>query len=309
MSRTDPLVSIVIPVYNGANYLAEAIETALAQTYAHTELLVIDDGSTDDGATSAVAQSFGGRVRYHRKANGGVSTALNTGIAMMRGDYFSWLSHDDRYLPGKIAAQVDFLRSHPGVQALATGLEVIDDNGQVTSRYSSGEVKTLRNGRDVMDHWVYGCSLLIHRDVFARCGTFNESNRTVQDLEMWLAMVHGGVPITMMPDVLCQWRHHGESDSFRLRPAHFAEVDAFLERIATTYPLTFFAKEAGEPTRRDSLDIYEWLAQQAMHRGSPRRAFAFYKRALAAYPNVLDLSFWKTLRRYVASHRLAAHVR
>ena len=95
----DPLVSIVIPVYNGADYLSECIDSALAQTYSNIEILVINDGSVDDGATEAVAQSYGDRIRYFRKENGGVSSALNLGIQHMRGDYFSWLSHDDRYEP------------------------------------------------------------------------------------------------------------------------------------------------------------------------------------------------------------------
>jgi glycosyltransferase involved in cell wall biosynthesis len=307
--RFHPLVSIVIPVFNGSNYLATAIESALAQTYDHIEVLVVDDGSTDGGETERIARSFGERIRYHRKPNGGVSSALNAGLSLMRGEYFAWLSHDDRYLPEKLQRQVAFLESHRDVAALATGLEVINDDGRVTSQYSCGEVQVLRNGRDVMDHWVYGCSLLIRKAVFERVGGFNEANRTVQDLEMWLKMVYETTPITMLPDVLCQWRHHGESDSFRLRTAHFAEVDEFLARIASSYPLPFFSASQRPVGKKETLAIYGWFAQQALRRGSPRRAYAFYKTALAAYPNVLDRSFWQTLRQYVASHRRLNQVR
>jgi glycosyltransferase involved in cell wall biosynthesis len=305
----QPRISIVIPVYNGANYLAEAIESALAQTYDNVEVLVVDDGSTDGGQTRAVADSFGRRITYVHKENGGVSSALNRGIEAMQGDYFAWLSHDDRYHPDKLQRQVDHLRDHPGVEILGTGLDVIDEQGRVTSSHSCGTLKALSNGRAVMDEWVYGCSLLIARGAFARAGTFNVDNRTVQDLEMWLKMVHEGIPIWMLPDVLCQYRHHGESDSFRLRPAHFAEVDSFLERIASTYPLGFFHSSPGEFSARDAQGIHAWLAQQAFRRGSPRRAYSFYRRALAAYPNPLDRSFWRVLRQYAASHRVDRHVR
>lgn len=308
MKPSYPRISIVIPVFNGSNYLASAIDSALAQTYDNFEVLVIDDGSTDEGATERVARSYGDRIRYHRKRNGGVSSALNAGIALMQGDFFAWLSHDDRYLPDKLQRQVGFLAAHPKVEILATGLEVIDAAGAVGQRYSCESVTTIRNGRDVMDHWVYGCSLLIHRDVFKRVGNFNEANRTVQDLEMWLKMVHEGTPITMMPDVLCQWRHHGESDSFRLRTSHFAEVDAFLGRIAADYPLSFFGTGNDGLTGKERSSIYRWFAQQAMRRGSPRRAYAFYQCALASYPNLLDRSFWSVLRQYLASHRTANHV-
>src|SRR5688500_7068290 len=102
-----PRVSVVIPVYNGANYLAQAIDSALAQTYPDGEVVVVDDGSTDERATERIARGYGHRIRYIRKENGGVATALNAGIEAMTGDYFSWLSHDDMYLPDKVALQVE----------------------------------------------------------------------------------------------------------------------------------------------------------------------------------------------------------
>src|SRR4026207_13272 len=98
MRTTDPLVSIVIPVYNGANFMREAINSALAQTYKNTEVIVVNDGSTDNGLTDAIAKEYGDKICYFRKENGGCGSALNMGIANMKGDYFSWLSHDDVYL-------------------------------------------------------------------------------------------------------------------------------------------------------------------------------------------------------------------
>ena len=102
-------VTIVIPVYNGSNYLAEAIDSALAQTYKNIEILVINDGSNDNGATEKIAKSYGNKIRYFKKENGGVATALNLGIEKMSGEYFSWLSHDDLYYPEKIEKQIKFI--------------------------------------------------------------------------------------------------------------------------------------------------------------------------------------------------------
>ena len=79
-----PLVSIVIPVYNGANYMREAIDSALAQTYKNIEVIVVNDGSTDN--TDEIAKSYGDKIRYFKKENGGVATALNLGIREMRGE-------------------------------------------------------------------------------------------------------------------------------------------------------------------------------------------------------------------------------
>lgn len=78
-------VSIIIPVYNGGNYLRNAIDSALSQTYKNCEIIVVNDGSTDGGETAAIAKSYGNKIRYFEKKNGGVGTAVNLGIAEMTG--------------------------------------------------------------------------------------------------------------------------------------------------------------------------------------------------------------------------------
>ena len=102
MPSYSPLVSIVIPAYNASNYLADSINSALAQTYKNIEIIVVNDGSKDNGATRTVAESFGDKIHYFEKENGGSSSALNYGIKQMKGEWFSWLSHDDLYYPKKI---------------------------------------------------------------------------------------------------------------------------------------------------------------------------------------------------------------
>ena len=109
MNNKVPKVSIVIPVFNGANYLTSAIESALEQTYEDKEIIVVDDGSVDDDATKEIAKSYGDKIRYYLKENGGTSSALNFGIKNMNGEYFSWLSHDDVYYPKKIEMQINSL--------------------------------------------------------------------------------------------------------------------------------------------------------------------------------------------------------
>ncbi len=94
-NKNLPKVSIIIPVYNGEKYVSLAIESALRQTYSNLEIIVVNDGSTDK--TDKICRSYGNKIRYIKKENGGVSTALNVGIDNMTGEYFSWLSHDDLY--------------------------------------------------------------------------------------------------------------------------------------------------------------------------------------------------------------------
>ena len=112
MSKKNPKVSIVIPVYNGSNYLKDAIDSALSQTYNNLEIIVVNDGSNDEGKTKAIAEPYGNKIIYLEKENGGASSALNLAIKKMTGDYFSWLSHDDMYYPNKISRQVEELQNY-----------------------------------------------------------------------------------------------------------------------------------------------------------------------------------------------------
>ena len=104
-----PLVSVAIPVYNGANYIRDAIDSVLAQTYPNLEVLIVNDGSRDEGLTEEIALSYGDRIRYFFKSNGGVASALNLALKEAKGDYFCWLSHDDIYLSEKVAREMEVL--------------------------------------------------------------------------------------------------------------------------------------------------------------------------------------------------------
>ena len=139
MSNTNPLVSVIIPVFSrvpeGADYLKEAIASALAQSYKNIEVLVINDGSNDQGACEQVALSFGSQVRYFSKKNGGTASALNYGISKMRGQYFSWLSHDDCYLHDKIKNQIEMLKSLNDKNTLIySGYNLIDHRSKLINQ-------------------------------------------------------------------------------------------------------------------------------------------------------------------------------
>ena len=124
-------VTIIIPVYNGANYLAEAINSALNQTYSNIEVIVVNDGSNDNGATDRVALSYGNKIRYLTKENGGVASALNFGIEAADSEWISWLSHDDLYSPHKIENQLRHLNeiNDDGKTIIMCGNCNVDKNG------------------------------------------------------------------------------------------------------------------------------------------------------------------------------------
>lgn len=188
-----PLVSIIIPVYNGSDYLKDAIDSALKQTYQNIEVLVINDGSNDEGETTRIALSYGERIRYFNKKNGGVATALNLGIKNMKGKYFSWLSHDDMYTPNKIYYEISIINQLVNKSTiLAGGYKVVNTFGEylyevnLNSLYKTDDLKKplfalLRGG-------INGCSLLIEKSHFKRVGMFDPALKTTQDYDLWFKM-------------------------------------------------------------------------------------------------------------------------
>lgn len=192
-----PLVSIIIPVYNGSNFLSEAIDCALGQTYKNIEVIVVNDGSCDEGKTEVIAKKYGDKIRYYKKENGGVSTALNLGISCMQGEYFSWLSHDDKYTSDKIERQIALLSALPETErnavCLCESLQ-IDKNSEVFQKQvikkvfsTSGEYEWTDVLMSLLKNGTFnGCALLIPKSAFDICGGFDESLRYNQDSLMWI---------------------------------------------------------------------------------------------------------------------------
>ena len=186
-----PLVSIIIPVYNGANYMREAIDSALAQTYINIEVIVVNDGSTDN--TEEIALSYGDKIRYFYKENGGVSSALNLGIKEMQGEYFSWLSHDDKYEPNKIENQIKLISGYSVNTIALCDTCQIDKNSRLLNKKKKQAKKTteLFTWQESLKSLILqgsfnGCAFLIPKSAFEKCGLFDESLRYSQDLLMWI---------------------------------------------------------------------------------------------------------------------------
>jgi len=264
------LVSIVIPVFNGADYLSQAIDSALAQTWAHTEVIVVDDGSDDGGRTRAVAQSYGDRIRLIAKPNGGVATALNAGMEAMRGRWFSWLSHDDLYVPGKVETQLRAL-CEAGGEAIA-----FSDFETMSADATTIATQPVTDGFDsrqplwaVFEGRLNGCAMMLPRRMLEEAGGFDPGLPTTQDYALWFRLLrrHRILPV---PGVLVRQRTHATQGSRHARHLveagllwaemaaavtpeemlrHAASEMAFLRRIArgpaaTLYPGTAAALEA-----------------------------------------------------------------
>ena len=214
--KNQPKVSIIIPVYNGSNYLAEAIDSALAQTYKNIEIIVVNDGSNDGGASKKIALSYGKKIKYYEKQNGGAASALNYGIEKMTGKYFSWLSHDDIYLPDKVKKEVEMLLKHKNYEAvIACNVNIVDENlvlirqNKISNIFNKAVDVFL--GLDIKTG-LNGCSLLIPKSLFEKVGVFDTELRYTQDYDMWYRLSKVS-DFYLVNDNLVLSRQHSMQDS------------------------------------------------------------------------------------------------
>lgn len=219
-----PKVTIIIPVYNGSNFLAEAIDAALRQTYKNCEVIVINDGSTDNGASEKIALSYGNKIRYFYKKNGGVSSALNYAFEKMTGEWFSWLSHDDLYYQDKIEKQIKFinelLKDNVSLNlskiTVRCATESIDKNGKVIRLPNYEDIPICEKQIDTILNNIYnyrlsGCSFLLPSSCIKDIGKFNENIRTVSDVEYWYRLLFSGYQFYCLKNYrLVKNRSHGK---------------------------------------------------------------------------------------------------
>ncbi|HTY45070.1 MAG TPA: glycosyltransferase family A protein [Patescibacteria group bacterium] len=195
----NKLVSVIIAVYNCQRYLAEAIESVLAQTYAPLELIVVDDGSTDESAR--VAKGFSGRLRYVYQPHGGLSVAVNYGMQLAQGELFAFLDADDLWLENKLSTQVAFLDGHQQFDMIFTHVK------QFYSPELEQDIKTKYTFTEIMPGYST-CSLLIKRESFFRVGTFDVSCRLGQFIDWYMKAQEAGLKSALLPDVLVKRRIH-----------------------------------------------------------------------------------------------------
>lgn len=203
-----PLVSVIIPTYNRATFIPDAIESVLGQTYKHLELIIVDDGSTDE--TQAVLSHYGDKVRVLRQQNAGPAIARNRGIAVARGDIIAFLDSDDQWLPSKLERQVESLRlAGPEVTCSLCNCTVHYANGTKTSTFAIAdtipECETgiwLNPAEVLLNRFVmFNQAVAIRREVLERVGYFDETLKFGEDYDLPFRLAMEG-PWTILRDEL-----------------------------------------------------------------------------------------------------------
>lgn len=201
---TMPLVSVIIPVYNGERFLAAALDSVFAQDYRPTEVIVVDDGSTDMSAR--IARSYSG-VRYIYQDNQGHATARNTGIGAARGEYIAFLDADDIWLPDKLNIQISYLIQNPLVGYVISRMHAILETG------AEWPVSLNRNHYLEDPPCFLPSSLVVRKIVMGKIGLFDSHYRIANDCDWFFRAKDAGVLMAIIPQVLVHRRIHLSNQS------------------------------------------------------------------------------------------------
>jgi glycosyltransferase involved in cell wall biosynthesis len=217
-------ISVIIPTYNRGNFTVEAINSVLAQTYKDYEIIVVDDGSTDD--TREKMKAFDNQIRYIYQENKGPSAARNTGIQQAKGEYLAFCDSDDRFLPTKLEKQMNFIKKNPKCHFLYTWYYNVNEKGEITKLrkpFSCKNKEQLQYCLFARRFTIRTSTLLVHKKCFEQAGLFNEKYWYSQDWDMWLrlAAYYRGY---CLEEPLSEYWLHGENRSSLSVKIHHPEI-------------------------------------------------------------------------------------
>jgi len=254
MSRQE-LVSVIIPTYNRANYLVQSLESVLAQSYRNLEVIVVNDGSTDNPETRL--EPYRNRILYLQKPNGGKSSALNLGLNHVSGQYVWVFDDDDIALPELVASHMSVFESQPDVGFVYSGFaffEGKDANNVIetveATAYPDGEML----GKLLSGNYICGVSVLVRKRCYDRVGCYDERLIRAQDYDMWIRLARAGFKAGVIRQPLVRVRKHdgirgSQKDRFgvsHLRDKHLEYHRIIMQKIYWEVPLHVIFPELAE---------------------------------------------------------------
>jgi len=295
-----PRVSIIIPTYNRSKLLRVALESALAQTYPNIEVIVVDDGSTDD--TAMVMTQYAGRVTYLKQANQDVAAARNTGIRAASGEYLTFLDDDDLIMPTKIERQVRVLASQPEVGLVHCRFYYADEDGNYL--YKAGllpEGEVLQEL--VCSNFVWVGAPLIRRQCLEQVGLFDEEIPAIcADWDMWLRIAQAGYRFACVQELLGAYRIQRDSmmsDVAKLEQGMFVVLEKVFSNPQLPASVTALREQAHGKIRF-------WISCRYYDAGQWDDARQNLAAALALRPQLLEQP--EELSQLVCNHALSHRV-
>lgn len=205
-----PQVSVIIPVYNGDRYIVQAVESVLCQTFTNLEIIVVDDGSTDE--THQVLQPYIDRIRYIYQENQGAAVARNLACQLAQGEFLAFLDADDYFLPEKLEKQIVCFDADPTLDMVQTGWFIVDEKGQTISAVEPWQQAPKL---DLESFIIYKCvrpsAMLLRREWWERLGGFNSQFQLAEDLDFALRLTLKGCKAVWLEEILICYRQHNSN--------------------------------------------------------------------------------------------------
>jgi hypothetical protein len=287
-----PRVSVIIPTFNCARFLGRAIGSVLDQTFTDYEILLVDDGSTDE--TPELVAGFGGRVRYLYQANRGPTPARNFALTQASGDLIAYLDADDMWYPDKLAKQVAFLDAHEGCGLVHSETTIIDEMDRVIhlrfNREKGGKVPVGHCTLDLLRrNNVQFLTVLERRECLERTGRFDERVKGVGDYYQWILVAMDGMTLGYIDEPLAMYRWRADSLS--------TNRSVLTEELITMYEILLaekglaarFGQEAVDIVRTRLYELRRDLSYFDRHQGHQARARRRVLRLIWEWPQRAEL--------------------
>lgn len=290
----NPLVSIVLPVYNGEQYLRESIDSVIAQTYTNWELLILDDSSTDQ--TASIANEYAQkdpRIHYYKNLqNLRLPKNLNRGFRLSHGQYLTWTSDDNRYKPTAIERMVRALEDHATAQFVFASCHIIDEKG-IPFEYITVNQASLKRivGSDSV-----GACFLYTREVYETIGDYDPNFKMVEDFDYW-QRIFAKFNVTIIEDYLYEYRLHRSSLTGTRDESSFQEI---LEKMLLKNRPSF-----GKLTAEEHYYYYQGLHLCRVHRNATENPYKWYYRYYASIYFLchrVPKKLRRIFHRYVVNH-------
>jgi glycosyltransferase involved in cell wall biosynthesis len=280
-----PKVDIIIPAYNAARYLAAALASVEAQTFADWRIMLIDDGSTDNTAEVAAPfmERLGQRFKYIKQENQGLPAARNAAIRNSSSEYMALLDSDDIWLPDRLAESLSYLESHPWVGISHSSVAFVDETGKILQTFDTPQ----KHGEGMVAPYIYMRKLQLpcptvtfRRSCIEKVGLFDETMRATEDRDLWFRIaLH--FEVGFIPKVLAHYRVSAASMS--------SDPNRMLQAQLRFIEKHYGAPGCGALTRQIALShCYRQYAEALKLRGEHWNALKSASRSLAFYP--LDLT-------------------
>lgn len=293
-------VSVIIPAYNGDRYIAEAIDSVLAQTYQDYEIIVVNDGSTDQ--TAQILEQYTSKIRYFEQVNQGVAVSRNFGFKKALGQYITFLDQDDLFLTDKLSSQVALLEDNPHLGMVNSGWQISDRHGTVKAAVEPWQQIPQLNLADLII-WkpVFLGAMLFNRSWLERTTGFNPSLQQTPDVDLVIRLAALGCTAAWVKQTTVIYRQH-EANASKNTLLQAQELDLILEQFFAQANLSPEVKNLEADSRYQSLVWSAWRLQQTGHLAAMSNYLAQSWQYSQKYPTEIILHWIESFKNYCAEY-------